>query len=93
MNIWRFYQGLRTEWRWYCLDSDGRVLRESDRGFEELRACMSNAEIAGFTGQAYQVHARQAGTFAGQAEEHERAESEELNAKKAPDTADEQATS
>ena len=62
MASWRFYQGLRTEWRWYHFDSEGRVLSQSDQGFSELRACMANAETAGFTGEAYQVHARQAGT-------------------------------
>ena len=64
MRRWRFYQGLRTEWRWYCLDEAGNVLAESDQGFAELRGCMANAESAGFTGRAYQVYARQAGTFA-----------------------------
>ena len=63
MRRWRFYQGLRTEWRWYCLDDRGNVLAESDQGFAELRGCMANAESAGFTGRAYQVYARQAGVF------------------------------
>src|SRR5687768_13946962 len=59
MASWRFYQGLRTEWRWYHLDDKGNIIAESDQAFAELKACMSNAETAGFTGDAYQVHTRQ----------------------------------
>jgi hypothetical protein len=59
MSHWRFYQGLRSEWRWYHLDEVGNVIAESDQAFAELKACMVNAEAAGFTGDAYQVHARQ----------------------------------
>src|SRR5687767_14810199 len=59
MASWRFYQGLRSEWRWYHLDTAGNVIAESDQGFAELPACMANAEVAGFTGEAYQVHTRQ----------------------------------
>jgi hypothetical protein len=59
MASWRFYQGLRSEWRWYRFDPTGNVIAESDQGFAELTACMANAEVAGFTGDAYQVHARQ----------------------------------
>jgi hypothetical protein len=60
MARWRFYQGLRTEWRWYEFDEAGQVVAESDQGFAELLGCMANAEeSAGFTGDAYQVHARQ----------------------------------
>jgi len=58
MATWRFYQGLRTEWRWYHFDEQGGVIAESDQGFAELRGCMANAETAGFRGGAYQVHAR-----------------------------------
>ena len=59
MATWRFYQGLRAEWRWYHFDAEGTVIAESDRGFAELPGCMANAESAGFTGDAYQVHTRQ----------------------------------
>ena len=59
MPNWRFYQGVRNEWRWYKLDSGGQVLAASDRGFAELPACMKNAEAAGFdTRGSFQVHAR-----------------------------------
>jgi hypothetical protein len=58
MARWRFYQGLRTEWRWYRFDDAGEVVAESDRGFAELEGCMANAESAGFTGTAFQVHTR-----------------------------------
>lgn len=58
MAAWRFYQGLRAEWRWYHFDDAGRLISESDQAFAELRACMANAETAGFTGDTYQVHAR-----------------------------------
>jgi hypothetical protein len=58
MATWRFYQGLRTEWRWYRFDNKGGVIAQSDQGFAELRGCMANAESAGFTGEAYQVHTR-----------------------------------
>ena len=63
MVKWRFYQGLRTEWRWYHVDDDGSLIAESDRGFAELYGCMANAEAAGFKGKAFQVYARQAGSF------------------------------
>ena len=59
MASWRFYQGLRSEWRWYHFDDRGNVIAESDQGFAELKACMANAEAAGFASDAYQVHARQ----------------------------------
>lgn len=63
MAKWRFYQGLRTEWRWYHVDDHGSLIGESDRGFAELYGCMANAEAAGFKGKAFQVYARQAGSF------------------------------
>jgi hypothetical protein len=64
MARWRFYQGLRTEWRWYRVDEGGGVVAESDRGFAELQGCMANAEAAGFTdGEAFQVYTREAGSF------------------------------
>ena len=59
MSAWRFYQGLRNEWRWYRFDDHGRVITQSDQGFAELRGCMANAESAGFEGDAYQVTTRQ----------------------------------
>ena len=58
MVSWHFYQGFKDEWRWYHLDDHGNILRESDQGFAELRACMANAERAGFTRQAFHVYAR-----------------------------------
>ena len=58
MAGWRFYQGLRGEWRWYALDRSGLVVNSSDQGFAELPACMLNAATAGFGGGAYQVLAR-----------------------------------
>jgi hypothetical protein len=61
MAAWRFYQGLRTEWRWYRLDEMGNVVAESDQGFAELQACMANAETAGFEGQTFQVYTRKPG--------------------------------
>lgn len=59
MNSWRFYQGLRGEWRWYQLDDAGEITSESDQGFAELSACMANAEASGFNDRAYHVHARE----------------------------------
>lgn len=58
MAAWRFYQGLRGEWRWYALDEAGQVINSSDQGFLELSACMLNAGYTGFAGGPYQVHAR-----------------------------------
>lgn len=58
MASWRFFQGLRSEWRWYRLNESGEVLAESDQGFAELQGCMENAETAGFSGGAYQVYTR-----------------------------------
>ena len=63
MSKWRFYQGVRAEWRWYHLDQAGEVIGESDRAFAELSGAMANAEASGFDGDAYQVHARQSGAF------------------------------
>lgn len=66
MASWRFYQGLRSEWRWYRLNESGEVIAESDQGFAELPGCMQNAETAGFSGGAYQVYTRQHHALAGQ---------------------------
>ena len=75
MATWRFYQGLRTEWRWYKVDHSGDVQAESDQGFAELRACMENAATAGFTGTSYQVQVRQSGGFTDEEEAaHEEAQ-------------------
>ena len=65
MASWRFYQGLRAEWRWYRLNESGDVIAESDQGFAELQGCMENAETAGFSGGAFQVYARQPHELAG----------------------------
>ena len=61
MASWRFFQGLRSEWRWYRLDGEGNVVAESDQGFSELPGCMANAEIAGFDGHTFQVYTRKPG--------------------------------
>lgn len=58
MSAWRFYQGLKSEWRWYVVDTCGEVALASDQAFAELPACMANAESAGFRGISYQVHTR-----------------------------------
>jgi hypothetical protein len=58
MNRWRFYQGLRNEWRWYELGENGRVLRASDHAFDELAGCMQNASAHGFDGHTCHVHMR-----------------------------------
>lgn len=58
MARWRFFQGLKAEWRWYQLGANGNVIAASDQGFRELPACMANAERAGFTHSNYQVQAR-----------------------------------
>ena len=58
MSTWHFYQGLKDEWLWYRLSDAGTVVAESDRGFAELRACMANAEDAGFSGNVFRVHTR-----------------------------------
>ena len=60
MAAWHFFQGFTDEWRWYRLDDSSNVVAESDRGFDELRACMANAEDAGFAAHAFRVHPRQA---------------------------------
>ena len=63
MARWRFYQGLRAEWRWYHFGDSGDVVTQSDTAFSELSAAMANAEAAGFNGDAYQVLARQSGSL------------------------------
>jgi hypothetical protein len=56
---WRFYQGLRNEWRWYKLHETGVVIAGCDRAFAELSGCMANAEHAGFDKNGtFQVHTR-----------------------------------
>jgi hypothetical protein len=40
VGTWRFYQGVKNEWRWYHMAADGPVIAASDRGFEKLDACM-----------------------------------------------------
>jgi hypothetical protein len=59
MTSWRFYQGLRGEWRWYQLNDAGEITSECDQGFAELPACMANAEAAGFNDHTFHVHARE----------------------------------
>ena len=94
MATWRFYQGLRTEWRWYELDHSGDVKAESDQGFAELRACMDNAAAAGFTGTSYQVQVRQSGAFTDQEEAaHEEAQDLARAEAYAGDAPDEQTVS
>lgn len=63
LDKWRFYQGLRNEWRWYHFDEAGQVIAASDQGFEELIACMKNAAEYGFDHHSYAVHARDSGTM------------------------------
>lgn len=63
MDKWRFYQGLRSEWRWYHFDDGGQVIAASDQGFEELSACMANAAEYGFDNHSYAVHTRDSGTL------------------------------
>jgi hypothetical protein len=63
VDRWRFYQGLRNEWRWYQLGESGQVVDASDQGFEELPACMANAAEAGFDHHSYRVHARERGAL------------------------------
>ena len=58
MDKWRFYQGLRNEWRWYHFDDAGEVAAASDQGFSELPACMANAAEYGFDQHSYAVHTR-----------------------------------
>ena len=57
---WHFYQGVRDEWRWYRVDSCGRVTQHAERAFSDLAACMANAERCGFAPNAFHVHARAA---------------------------------
>ena len=63
VDKWRFYQGLRNEWRWYQLNEAGQVIRASDQAFAELSACMANAADAGFDQHSDRVHAREGGTI------------------------------
>ena len=58
MHSWRFYQGMRNEWRWYRINEMGEVLAASDQAFAELAGCMANAQEAGFDQHGYQVLAR-----------------------------------
>ena len=67
LDKWRFYQGLRNEWRWYHLGDAGQVVAASDQAFEELTACMANAAEYGFERHhSYAVHTRDSGTLAAQ---------------------------
>ena len=63
MARWRFYQGVRAEWRWYHFGDSGDMITQSDTAFAELSGAMANAEAAGFNGDSYQVLARQSGSL------------------------------
>ena len=63
MDKWRFYQGLRNEWRWYHFDDAGQVVSASDQAFGELTACMANAVEYGFDQHSYAVHTRDDGAI------------------------------
>jgi hypothetical protein len=67
LDKWRFYQGLRSEWRWYHFDEAGQVVAASDQAFEELTACMANATEYGFDqNHSYAVQLRDSGSLAAQ---------------------------
>ena len=51
LDKWRFYQGLRNEWRWYHFNDAGQVIAASDQGFDN---------------HSYAVHTRDAGSIAAQ---------------------------
>jgi hypothetical protein len=59
LDKWRFYQGVRNEWRWYHFDENGDVAAGCDQGFDELAACMDNAAEHGFDRHSYQVLTRE----------------------------------
>jgi hypothetical protein len=63
ITTWRFFQGLRQEWRWYRFDGVAQVTASSGRAFAELDACMKNAEHSGFRHSHYQVHMRSGFAF------------------------------
>jgi hypothetical protein len=66
LDKWRFYQGLRNEWRWYHFDDAGQVIAASDQAFGELPACMANATEQGFDNHSYAVHTRDTGSIPAQ---------------------------
>jgi hypothetical protein len=58
ITTWRFFQGLRKEWRWYRFDRVAQVTGSSGTAFAELDACMKSAEQSGFRHSNYQVNLR-----------------------------------
>jgi hypothetical protein len=58
MADWHFFQGVRGEWRWYRVDPRGRIAQEAERGFPDMKSCMTDARGAGFDDHAFAVHAR-----------------------------------
>jgi hypothetical protein len=55
---WHFFQGVRGEWRWYRVDQTGQVVKEADTAFDDMDACMADAQRVGFGKHAFAVHAR-----------------------------------
>ncbi|HEX2828678.1 MAG TPA: hypothetical protein VHP37_20150 [Burkholderiales bacterium] len=58
MADWHFFQGVRDEWRWYCVDDLGGVVREGVHDHAELARCMDDARNYGFRDSEFSVHAR-----------------------------------
>ncbi len=42
MNSWTIYRSYFEEWRWEERDIEGRVVRESDIGFETCAECLED---------------------------------------------------
>jgi hypothetical protein len=62
MVRWKFYLAQDNEWRWCQLDDIGLVRVVSEKSFEQLEACMRNAQCFGFDQyQDFEVDARKPG--------------------------------
>lgn len=42
MNTWTIYRSYFEEWRWEERDNQGRVVRESDDGFQTCLECIED---------------------------------------------------
>ena len=47
---WRIFQDKENAWNWKKMDHSGRILKQSDRGFNTRTDCLENARRYGYLG-------------------------------------------
>ncbi len=43
-STWEIYKDYRSEWRWRCKASNGRIIGASSEGYQKRSDCIKNAE-------------------------------------------------